>query len=162
MKKLLLSLILSLGAISLFSFVKMQNIAITSASGTENVEVVQESKTDYLKDEILPQIALGISCMGTALTVYIPIYIKMKKASNLIHCETDKSTALYNELQTTTKKLEEREKEIKILKEQVSETRKMVEETNKMVALGFGNMNELVSKGVAKDIADIGGGADEM
>ena len=161
MKKLLFSLILSIGAVSLFSFAKTQNIAVASSSETESVEIVQESKTDYLRDEIMPQVALGISSIGTALVVFIPIYLKMKKASNLIHFETDKSTALYNELQITTKKLDDREKEIKTLKEQVAETRKMVEETKKMVSLGFGNMNELVSKGVAKEISDVGGGADE-
>ena len=162
MKKILLSLILSIGAISLFSFAKVQkNIAVASASETENVEIVQESKTDYLRDEIMPQVALGISSIGTALVVFIPMYLKMKKASNLIHCETDKSTALYNELQITSKKLDDREKEITILKNQIAGTRRIVAEIKTMVGLGFENMNELVSKGVAKEISDVGGGADE-
>lgn len=161
MKKLFLSLVLSIGAISLFSFAKAQNNAVASVSGTENVEIVQENKMDYLKNEIMPQVALGISSIGTALLFYFPINSRMKKTSGLIRYETDKSTALYNELQVTSKKLDDREKEIKTLKEQVAETRKMVEETKKMVSLGFGNMNELVSKGVAKEISDVGGGADE-
>ena len=168
MKKFLLGLALSIiFFIGAFSVINITNskVATCYAETISESENLEANESD-LKSEVRHYIDLavvGVSGTLIALVIFLPIYLKIKKAKNSIDqavgnssSENTRGEKIIASLKELDKKMEEREKHLLKREERIKRMEKSISNTEEIVRLGFTNSNELVSKGVAAKIANVG------
>lgn len=112
-------------------------------------------------DEALELVFVGAGSVGTALLVLIPIFTKIKQAENLIEIATSNCSNQNKNNQAIVSDIEklksEQEETIKKQNEIILSLSTELNNIKTILKLGFVNNKELVSKGVADEIAKVGG-----
>lgn len=112
-------------------------------------------------DEALELVFVGAGSVGTALLVLIPIFTKIKQAENLIEIATSNCSNQNENNQAIVSDIEklksEQEETIKKQNEIILSLSTELNNIKTILKLGFINNKELVSKGVADEIAKVGG-----
>lgn len=112
-------------------------------------------------DETLELVFVGAGSVGTALLVLIPIFTKIKQAGNLIEIATSNCSNQNENNQAIVSDIEklksEQEETIKKQNEIILSLSTELNNIKTILKLGFINNKELVSKGVADEIAKVGG-----
>ena len=145
----------------------MKSNKVAHASNVEQTQVTEEKWTKEDTKDILESFAVGVGGVLTGLSVFLPVYKKIKKAQSDL---TDATTGIKTERKENenfAKKLEKTENNlrkqetdfndaIKNTKEMLEKMTKKLEEVESICKLGFVNNKELVSKGVANLISKVG------
>lgn len=112
-------------------------------------------------DDALELVFVGAGSVGTALLILIPIFTKIKQAGNLIEIATSNCSTQNENNQAIVSDIEklksEQEETIKKQNEIISSLSTELNNIKTILKLGFVNNKELVSKGVADEIAKVGG-----
>lgn len=165
-KKLILTAIFGAMLCALPFVFKANKVAY--AVGTEQVQITEEDKwTKEDTKEILSGVAVGAGGVLTALGVFVPIYVKIKKAQNDLTSATTGLTTERKNNEDFAKRLEKSENEsrkqeiefrnaLKSNNEQIEKMFNTLNRIEEICKLGFVNNKELVSKGVANLISKVG------
>lgn len=168
MKKFLM--FLSMAMLCVLPFILKTNVKDTTyAVSTKQEQSTNDDKKWDKEDlkELFAYVGVGIGGIGTALSVAIPIYIKIKKAQIDLK---DATTGLTNAREKNKKLAEElefskneqrREKsefiqKLKSYDETFLSMSKKLQEIESICKLGFINNKELVAKGIATEISKVG------
>ena len=165
-------------------FLLLSMMIVVSAEDTQVETVILESVTEegapqwrppsnvleweaYIKEELLPIIVLVLTTIATIYIAISPILLKIKKASERfknatvdVHAAT--GTVKNNEEKIgrlekrLTERIEHMEQAIERDREENAANHKDLLETKKMLRLAFSNMDELVVKGCAHSIMELG------
>lgn len=134
---------------------------------TEAVTEVTEAVTEeqiawkvYIEEKVVPAVVLALTAICSVYIAISPILMRVKLAS-------DKFKSATEDVTIATKKTQENEKTVTALKTdletRISELEQSIFAVNtsitnveKILRIGFGNTEELVRKGYAREIAKVG------
>lgn len=141
--------------------------AYASSVVQEEVQSKENSWTKEDMKEVFTYVAIGAGGVATALSFYIPIYIKVKKAKDAIDDSNKQISAKDKENKETEDNLKmsesylkkqdrEYQKALQKNTELIEDMRKELSIVKEICKLGFVNNRELVSKGIATAISKVG------
>ena len=138
--------------------------AKTEVQTEQTEEPVQPSEPmdwqAYIEDELLPTVTMVLTVIAGIYVAISPILAKIKKASEKFKSATEDVNAATGTVKSNEKKIEELEavlsQKIGQMERENAANRKTILEIEQMLRLGLGNMNELVMKGCARSIVQIG------
>lgn len=111
-------------------------------------------------DEALELVFIGAGSIGTALVVLIPIFDKIQKSHRLIETATNNTGTQNSELEKLVKEFKEQklnyEKVVSKQSQEIQEMKQVLNNIKDICKMGFVNNKELVSKGIASEIAKVG------
>lgn len=111
-------------------------------------------------DEALELVFVGAGSIGTALVVLIPIFDKIQKSHRLIETATNITGTQNSELEKLVKEFKEQklnyEKNVSKQSQEIQEMKQVLNNVKDICKMGFVNNKELVSKGIASEIAKVG------
>ena len=108
----------------------------------------------YIENELAPNIVLALTTIGTILLAALPIISKVTSAVNNFKSAT-------KDVNDTVANNSKNEKRIAELEERLDRIETASENTEKIARIAFCNMDELVKKGYANEIAKVGQDEDE-
>ncbi|MBE6546346.1 MAG: hypothetical protein E7668_02750 [Ruminococcaceae bacterium] len=133
---------------------------------TEQTEAEQALSADpvdwqtYIEEELLPLITMVLTVIAGIYVAISPILAKIKKASEKFKSATEDVNTATGTVKSNEKKIGELEevlsRKIEQMEQESAANRKTMLEIEQMLRLGLGNMNELVMKGCARSIVQIG------
>ncbi|MEG2450613.1 MAG: hypothetical protein RSB09_02650 [Clostridia bacterium] len=104
----------------------------------------------YIEEEIVPGVILVITAIGSIYIAISPILSKVKKASGKFESATvDVNAATSNTIENS--------KKVASLEDRLDKIEKATANTEEILRIGFGNLDELVTKGYANEISKVGG-----
>ena len=114
----------------------------------------------YIEEELLPLITMVLTVIAGIYVAISPILAKIKKASEKFKSATEDVNTATGTVKSNEKKIGELEavlsRKIEQMEQESAANRKTMLEIEQMLRLGLGNMNELVMKGCARSIIQIG------
>lgn len=119
-----------------------------------------EGWQQYIEEELLPIITMALTVIAGIYVAISPILAKIRKASEKFKSATEDVNAATGTVKSNEKKIEQLEaalsERIECMERESAANRKTLTEIQQMLRLGLGNMNELVIKGCARSIMQIG------
>lgn len=175
MKRIVLVLALLLLLFGAGSFVSARALpaeaadaAVSEASETRWTALSSASEWEaYVKEELLPVVVLVLTTVAAVYIAISPILARIKRASERFKSATDDVHTATGTVRTNeekigrlekrlTERIEHMERAIERDREENAANHKDLLETKKMLRLAFSNMDELVVKGCAHSIMELG------
>lgn len=171
MKKLIIAIIIFVAILNLFATAAR---AEETSAAEEEYEPSDSTYTDirsYVEDEIVPYIILAVSAVGTIYLAVFPVISGVRKAYRMFKSATSDiastseigkesvvkidtfRTEIANTISLLKQKTDDGSKE---LSERIMKLEKMLQEQSRIMEMAFCNTDELVKKGISKEIAKVG------
>lgn len=124
---------------------------------------VKSNVVDYDWHHYADMLTMGAGGVLAGLALFLPTYIKIKKAKSAIDMATSNSSTentrnevIFNSVKKLEDKLTAREKTLDKREKQLEDIERATQNMVEICKLAFTNSNELVSKGIADKIAKVG------
>lgn len=146
----LIIVVLALLLISLMAVCYASEAEEKNSDGTEQIKEETKSAWEvYVDEKLVPNIVLVLTAIGSIFIAISPILSKIRKASDKFKNATDDVNAV-------TSESGENKKKVANLSLRLDNIEKSVLNTEQMTRLGFCNLDEIVIKGYASEIAKVG------
>ena len=118
---------------------------------------------EYVESKLIPNITLALTTISALAIAAMPIISKVKgavdkfdKATGDINDTVENGKKTQGALDGQDKKLSDFEVRFDLLEQKIEPIAKLAGDIEKIARIGFGNMDELVKKGYAAEIAKVG------